>query len=192
MVHIYQGTSDSSGAACETINSSYVLGEDDTYEDSFLSVMYSPIIAPTLYISEQFLKKFENSYGAEIYNSGNIVLYAGFCVDNQKDDRKITNQKITNNYDAYNFSYLYFFMALNIVVSYFLWVYILGKLKKHKNIRRVFIGVFVLLLLFMSLEYFMDEDGKSSTSYSEYIERYVKAKKNNFLIDWESIWEKYN
>ena len=49
MVHIELGTSDSSGANCESINSSYLLGEDDTYEDALLSVIYSPVLVPTLY-----------------------------------------------------------------------------------------------------------------------------------------------
>jgi len=192
MVHIKQGVSASSGASCENINSSYAVDLNMTYKDTFLSVEYSPIIVPTLYLSEQFLKNYENSYGAEIYDSENIVLYAMFCIDNQKDDRKIISKKVTNYYDSYNFSYLYFFIALNIIVSYFSWVYIFKKLKKYKKTRRVFLGVFILLLPYLYLIYFMSEDGMRSTSYSEYIERYSKAKENNFLIDWESIREEYN
>lgn len=187
MVHIKQGTSASSGASCENINSSYELGEDSTYQDTFLSVMYSPIIVPTLVISEYLLKKYEDSYGAEIYNDGNIVFYAGFCIDNQKADKRIISKKVTNHYDAYNFSYLYLFIVLNIIVSYVLWVYFFKKLKKYKKTRRVFLGVFILLLPYLSLIYFMSEDGMHSTPYSEYIEQYSKNKENHFLIHWESL-----
>jgi len=192
MVYIHQGTSASSGANCESINSSYELGEDSTYQDTLLSVMYSPIIVPTLVISEHLLKKYGDSYGAEIYNDGNIVFYAGFCIDNQKADKKIISKKVTNHYDTYNFSYLYLFIVLNIIVSYVLWVYIFKKLKKYKKTRRVLLGIFILLLLFLCLEHFTSIMSISPTPYFEYIERYSKAKENNFLIDWESIREKYN
>ena len=187
MVHIKQGVSASSGASCESINSSYELGEDSTYQDTLLSVMYSPIIVPTLAISEQLLKEYEDSYDAEIYNAGNIIFYAGFCIDNQKADRKIISKKVTNHYDAYNFSYLYLFIVLNIVVSYVLWVYIFEKLKKYKKTRRVLLGVFILLLPYLFLMYFMSIESISTTPYLEYIEQYSKNKENHFLIDWESL-----
>ena len=83
-------------------------------------------------------------------------------------------------------------MALNIIASYFLWVYILEKLKKYKNLRRILIGVLVLFLPLLCLEYFMSEESMRTTPYSEYIGRYLKAKENNFLFDWESIREEYN
>ncbi len=84
MVYIHQGTSATCCANCESINSSYELGEDSTYQDTLLSVMYSPIIVPTLVISEQLLKKYEDSYGAEIYNDVNIVFLLDFVLTIKK------------------------------------------------------------------------------------------------------------
>ena len=187
IIHIKQGVSATCCSNCESINSSYVLDRNMTYQDTFVSILYSPILVPTLAISEQLLKEYEDSYGAEIYNAVNIVLYAEFCIDNQKADKEIISQKISNHYDAYNFSYLYFFIVLNIVVSYILWVYIFKKLKKYKKTRRVLLGIFILLLSLSCLEYFMSIMSISTTSYFEYIEQYSKNKETNFLIDWESL-----
>lgn len=182
MVHIKMGVNVTCCSGCDTINSSYSLAEDMTYKDTFLSVMYSPIIVPTLYISEPLLKKYSDKYGAEIYQSGNIVIYGAFCLDNEKDEREFLKRKVVNKFDSYNFSYLYFFIVSNIVLSYFIWVYIIKKLEKYKKTRGILLSIFVLLLPYLILMYFTSIESISSVSYLKYIEDYSKYKENNFLI----------
>jgi len=187
MVHIRKGVSVTCCCPCDNINSSYSLGKDNTYQDTFLSVIYSPIIVPTLYFSELLLKKYSNKYGVEVYESANIVLYAQFCLDNQKNEKKKLKRKVTNYYDSYNFSSLYFFITLNIVVSYIIWVYIISKLKKYKTARGVLLGVLISLLAYIYFMYIMTIESMDSIPYIQYMEQYSKNKETSFVIEWDEI-----
>ena len=182
MVHIKIGVN-ASCCCCDSINSSFTLDKNLTYKDTFLSVMYSPIIVPTLYITKPLIKAYIEKKGAEIYQDGNIFFYAGFCLDNQKDDIKKYKDKPVNHFDSYNFSYLYFIVVLNIIVSYLIWVYIFIKLKIYKKTKRILLGIFISLLPFLYFMYIMSIDSIDSVSYIEYIKQYSEYKKNDFLIE---------
>jgi len=183
MAHIKMGEN-ATCCCCDSINSSFSLGKDNTYKDTFLSVMYSPIIVPTLYITKPLLEIYIQKNGAEIYEDGNMFLYAGFCLDNQKEDNDKSIGKPVNHFDSYDFSYPYFFICLNIIISYFIWVYIFSILRKHKKTKYILLGILVLLLPYLFLMYLMSIDSNDSVSYIEYVKKYSKYKENNFIIKW--------
>lgn len=180
-VHIKMGVS-ATCCCCSQINSSFSLDKNSTYKDTFISVMYSPIITPILYITKPLLERYIQKNNVELYQDANIFFYAVFCLDNQKREKEIYSNKPVNHADAYDFSYLYLFVSLNIVISYFLWVYIFTNFIKNKKIKYILFGILILLLPYMIFMYIASIFSIDSVSYLEYVEKYSQYKADNFVL----------
>lgn len=167
-----------------TVNSSYYLDLDMAYTDVYLELSYSPLISPMLFITIPLIKIYGENNNIELYNRENIYIFDHFYLDNEKSEKIENNsKKVTHHLDSYNFSYLYLFISINIIISYFIWSYIIRNiLKKYTRTKYFIIGGFILLLIPLLLTHTKIMQNVRTISFFEYSSKYMEYKNRDFLL----------